>query len=101
MGAPGTALVIWAISGLLALCGALCYAELGTMLPMNGGESVYLSRAFGSLISFTFEFVCIIVQRVSSYMYIVIVALLIHSSRCCSQEDWPLYALYLAITSLG
>ncbi|CDH54277.1 l-methionine transporter [Lichtheimia corymbifera JMRC:FSU:9682] len=63
MGAPGTALVIWAISGLLALCGALCYAELGTMLPMNGGESVYLSRAFGSLISFTFEFVCIIVQR--------------------------------------
>ncbi|KAI8145060.1 amino acid/polyamine transporter I [Fennellomyces sp. T-0311] len=62
-GAPGTALVIWFVSGLLALCGALCYAELGTMLPMNGGESVYLYRAFGSLVSFTFEFVSIVVQK--------------------------------------
>lgn len=88
-GAPGTALVIWAISGLLALCGALCYAELGTMLPMNGGESVYLSRAFGSLISFTFEFVCIIVQRVSQHA-ILIISLLTYISLSLSlfsQED--------------
>lgn len=63
-GAYGTALVVWFISGLLALCGALCYAELGTMLPMNGGETVYLGRAFGSLVSFMFEFITIIVQKV-------------------------------------
>ncbi|KAG2223906.1 hypothetical protein INT45_009358 [Circinella minor] len=63
---PGTALIIWFVSGLLALCGALCYAELGTMLPMNGGESVYLYRAFGSLVSFTFEFVSIVVQKPGS-----------------------------------
>ncbi|KAL1926192.1 hypothetical protein VTP01DRAFT_6057 [Rhizomucor pusillus] len=62
-GAPGTALLIWLVSGLLALLGALCYVELGTMLPMNGGESVYLSRAFGSLVSFAFEFVSIVVQK--------------------------------------
>ncbi|KAF7732296.1 hypothetical protein EC973_005192 [Apophysomyces ossiformis] len=65
-GAPGTALVIWFVSGLLAFSGALCYAELGTMLPMNGGESVYLNRAFGSLVSFTFEFVTILVQKPGS-----------------------------------
>ncbi|KAI9323068.1 amino acid permease-domain-containing protein [Dichotomocladium elegans] len=65
-GAPGTALVIWLVSGTLALSGALCYAELGTMLPMNGGESVYLNRAYGSLVSFTFEFVSIVVQRPGS-----------------------------------
>lgn len=64
-GAPGTALLIWLVSGLLALLGALCYVELGTMLPMNGGESVYLSRAFGSLVSFAFEFVSIVVQKAS------------------------------------
>ena len=63
--APGTALIVWFVSGLVALCGALCYAELGTMLPMNGGESVYLYRAFGSLVSFTFEFVSIVVQKVN------------------------------------
>jgi amino acid transporter len=47
----------------------LCYAELGAMLPMNGGESVYLGRAYGSLISFMFEFVTIAVQKVSSILY--------------------------------
>ncbi|ORY99407.1 amino acid permease-domain-containing protein [Syncephalastrum racemosum] len=65
-GAPGTALLVWLVSGLLALMGALCYAELGTMLPMNGGESVYLNRAFGSLLSFCFEFATIVVQKPGS-----------------------------------
>ncbi|CAO3692149.1 unnamed protein product [Rhizopus microsporus] len=72
-GAYGTALVVWFISGLLALCGALCYAELGTMLPMNGGETVYLGRAFGSLVSFMFEFITIIVQKPGSLAIICIV----------------------------
>ncbi|KAI8384318.1 amino acid permease-domain-containing protein [Radiomyces spectabilis] len=71
--APGTALVIWFISGLLALSGALCYAELGTMLPMNGGEAVYLNRAFGSLVSFMFEFVSIVVQKPGSIAIVCIV----------------------------
>ncbi|KAI8061472.1 amino acid permease-domain-containing protein [Gilbertella persicaria] len=72
-GSYGTALVVWFISGLLALSGALCYAELGTMLPMNGGEAVYLSRAFGSLVSFMFEFVTIVVQKPGSIAIVCIV----------------------------
>ncbi|KAG1551506.1 hypothetical protein G6F49_008965 [Rhizopus delemar] len=72
-GSYGTALVVWFISGLLALCGALCYAELGTMLPMNGGETVYLGRAFGSLVSFMFEFVTIAVQKPGRLAIICIV----------------------------
>ncbi|RUP49604.1 hypothetical protein BC936DRAFT_142073 [Jimgerdemannia flammicorona] len=63
-GAVGTSLVIWLVSGLLAITGALCYAELGTMLPMNGGEAVYLERAFGSLVSFLFGFVAIVALKV-------------------------------------
>ncbi|ORX47197.1 amino acid transporter [Hesseltinella vesiculosa] len=72
-GAPGTALLIWLISGLLALSGALCYAELGTMLPMNGGESVYLGRAYGSLVAFVFEFVTITIQKPGSVAIVCIV----------------------------
>lgn len=72
-GAYGTALVVWLVSGLLAMCGALCYAELGTMLPMNGGEAVYLGRAFGSLVSFMFEFVTIVVQKPGSLAIVCIV----------------------------
>ena len=45
-------LVVWAAAGLLALCGAAVYAELGTMMPRVGGEYVYLSRAYGPAMGF-------------------------------------------------
>lgn len=37
-------LMLWALGGLAALCGALCYAELGAALPRSGGEYNFLSR---------------------------------------------------------
>ncbi|MEZ5490877.1 MAG: amino acid permease [Gammaproteobacteria bacterium] len=39
-------LMLWAVGGLAALCGALCYAELGAALPRSGGEYNFLSRIF-------------------------------------------------------
>ena len=39
-------LMLWAIGGVAALCGALCYAELGTRLPRSGGEYVFLGEAY-------------------------------------------------------
>jgi APA family basic amino acid/polyamine antiporter len=38
---------LWALGGLLALCGALCVAELAAALPYAGGDYVYLREAFG------------------------------------------------------
>jgi len=38
---------LWAAGGLLALIGALCYAELSSTYPSAGGEYHFLSRAFG------------------------------------------------------
>ena len=43
---PGLMLV-WLAGGLLALTGALCYAELATAYPREGGDYVYLTRAYG------------------------------------------------------
>src|SRR5262245_5634452 len=57
----GLVLAAWAISGLLALCGAAVYAELGTMMPRVGGEYVYLSRAFGPATGFLSGWVALIV----------------------------------------
>ncbi|OZJ06415.1 hypothetical protein BZG36_00542 [Bifiguratus adelaidae] len=71
--AVGTSLIIWVVSGLLAMTGALCYAELGTMLPVNGGESVYLERGFGSLVSFLFGFVAIMALKPGSVAIIAVI----------------------------
>jgi len=43
---------LWALGGLLALCGALCVAELAAALPRAGGEYVYLREAYGSMPAF-------------------------------------------------
>src|ERR1043165_2996457 len=49
---PGTILLCWVVGGILALCGAACYAELGAMMPRAGGEYVYLSEAYHPAVGF-------------------------------------------------
>jgi APA family basic amino acid/polyamine antiporter len=48
---PGI-LAAWAAGGLLAVFGALSYAELATAFPHAGGEYVYLREAYGRLPAF-------------------------------------------------
>ena len=43
---------VWAGGGLVALAGALTFAELGAMLPEAGGPYVYIREAFGPLVAF-------------------------------------------------
>ncbi|HLA91632.1 MAG TPA: amino acid permease [Gemmatimonadaceae bacterium] len=43
---------VWALGGVVALAGALTYAELGAMLPEAGGGYVYVREAFGPLPAF-------------------------------------------------
>ncbi|XP_062986974.1 solute carrier family 7 member 13 [Elgaria multicarinata webbii] len=50
----GVALIIWTVSGIISLMGALCYAELGTALPFSGGEYSHIKRALGSPLAFVF-----------------------------------------------
>ncbi len=47
-------IAIWTIGGLLSLFGALGYAELATAYPLEGGDYVYLSRAYGPWAGFLF-----------------------------------------------
>ena len=39
-------LMLWAVGGIAAFCGALCYAELGAALPRSGGEYNFLSEIY-------------------------------------------------------
>ena len=39
-------LLLWVIGGVIALCGAMTYAELGAALPRSGGEYNFLGRIY-------------------------------------------------------
>lgn len=56
-------LAIWMVGGLLSLCGALGYAELASAYPREGGDYVYLSRAYGPWAGFMFGWTQLAVVR--------------------------------------
>jgi APA family basic amino acid/polyamine antiporter len=45
-------LMLWVVGGIVALCGALAYAELAAAFPRSGGEYNFLSRSFHASIGF-------------------------------------------------
>ncbi len=45
-------LMLWVVGGVVALCGALSYAELAAAFPRSGGEYNFLSRAFRPALGF-------------------------------------------------
>jgi len=47
LGHSGLIMAVWILSGLYAFAGANTYAELGTMLPLDGGPYVFARRAYG------------------------------------------------------
>lgn len=51
---PLLMLLVWVATGLLALAGALTYAELGAMMPRSGGEYVFIREAYGRLWGFLY-----------------------------------------------
>src|SRR5579884_2564406 len=45
-------LAVWVFAGVVSFLGALACAELGAMLPVTGGQYVYLREAWGPLVGF-------------------------------------------------
>ncbi|MGQ9574813.1 MAG: APC family permease [Thermoguttaceae bacterium] len=56
-------LAIWIVGGVLSLFGALGYAELASAYPREGGDYVYLSRAYGPWAGFLFGWIQLVVVR--------------------------------------
>ena len=63
---PLAMLSIWVLGGVLALCGALTYAELAAMYPRSGGVLVYLREGFGKLPAFLFGWTSLVIIRASA-----------------------------------
>jgi basic amino acid/polyamine antiporter, APA family len=52
--APGLMLMVWIVSGLVTLLGAVTYGELAAMFPKAGGNYVYLREGISPLFGFLY-----------------------------------------------
>jgi amino acid transporter len=51
-GSEAAVVLAWAAGGVVALAGALCYAELASTYPSAGGEYHFLRKAYGGRLAF-------------------------------------------------
>ena len=58
---PFWLLIIWLVTGLMTLCGALCYGELAARFPEAGGSYVYLREAYGKPWAFLYGWMVLLV----------------------------------------
>ncbi|CAM9624537.1 unnamed protein product [Lampetra fluviatilis] len=65
-GSAGASLLVWLACGVLATLGALCYAELGTLMRESGGDYIYALRTYGPVPAFLFAWSSVLVVRPAS-----------------------------------
>jgi APA family basic amino acid/polyamine antiporter len=61
VGSAGLTLLVWVAGGIVALLGALIFAELGARRPVAGGGYVYLREAYGRLPAFLYGWTLLLV----------------------------------------
>src|SRR3954465_2229001 len=66
VGSPGWLLVVWIITGLLTVVGALSYGELAAMMPRGGGQYVYLREAYSPFWGFLYGWTLFLVIQTAT-----------------------------------
>ncbi len=120
-GSVGASLIIWVACGLLNLVLALCYAELGSALPVAGGDYAYIYYVLGPLPGFLCLWTMVVVvapiataimgRTVGTYLitifglqyntlWIILVSLFVvgktmFSSNLCSCDQYIVIMLFL------
>ena len=73
VGSPGLFLLVWLVGGIVSFSGALCFAELGSMMPRSGGQVIYLREAYPPIIAFLYGWVEVIVIEPASLAAIAMI----------------------------
>jgi basic amino acid/polyamine antiporter, APA family len=73
--APGAAagVGLWLLGGVVAACGAFCYAECGARIPRTGGFYVFYREAFGAPLAFVGGWAAVLVTYPASIAAIALV----------------------------
>ncbi len=72
LSAPGWLLMAWIGAGALTMTGALCCAELATMMPRAGGVYVFLREAYGPAFGFLFGWTLFLVVQTGTIAAVAI-----------------------------
>lgn len=96
-------MAVWVAGGLITLAGALCYVELTTAFPREGGDYVFLSRAFGRPVGFLFAWMEFWIVRPGSvgmmaFVFARFAHKVLHDTPLSTgRKDWD-FVLYAAGT---
>ena len=71
-GSPAGLLMVWILSGLMTVAGALAYGELAAMMPDAGGQYVYLREAYGGVWAFSFGWTLLLVIQTGTIAAVAI-----------------------------
>lgn len=66
VGSPGWLMMVWLITGIITVIGAVSYGELASMMPHAGGQYVYLKEAYHPIIGFLFGWTTFLVIECGS-----------------------------------
>src|SRR3954451_20214628 len=76
VGSPLTVMAVWIVSGLLAVAGALTYAELAAMMPKAGGEYVFLREAYGRTTGYLYGWTIFSIAKTASQAALAIASVI-------------------------
>ncbi|MGY3052867.1 APA family basic amino acid/polyamine antiporter [Pedobacter sp. UYEF25] len=63
---PGLVMLVWALAGVVILCGILSIGELGAMFPESGGAFYWLEKTYGKLVAFLYGWSCFTVIQTAA-----------------------------------
>ncbi len=66
LGDPYLVILVWLLGGVMGICGALTFSELGGLFQQSGGVYEYLKRAYGPLAGFLYGWVVLLVINTGS-----------------------------------
>jgi APA family basic amino acid/polyamine antiporter len=85
VGTVALTLAVWVLGGIVALIGALVFAELGARRPLAGGGYVYLREAFGRLPAFLYAWTLLLVIATGAIAAVAVTG----ASYTATLLGWP------------
>jgi APA family basic amino acid/polyamine antiporter len=95
----GIDLLVWLVGGLLAMTGALSYAELGALMPRAGGHYVFLREGIGDLAGFLYGWTIMLVIASGSVAFVSI-TFVTYLSYFLPMDPWLIKVLAI-VTIVG